>query len=135
MCCLLVSFSEGDASQEDRRIISLMNLESAYAVENKEVITDCILCHLEHLEGNLCCHSHLSLPLDCLPPNLSPRRVLSAVLQAREGGEKTADEHKQGFSYSSLKFKKQILHESTGEIGENVIYEKFPLSHYHFGCR
>ena len=30
--CALVWFSEGDASQKDRRIISLMNPESAYAV-------------------------------------------------------------------------------------------------------
>lgn len=58
-------FSEGDASQEDRQIISLMNPESAYAVENKKVITDCILCHLEHLAGNLHRHSNLSLATDC----------------------------------------------------------------------
>lgn len=43
MCVLPGLFSEGDASQEDRRIISLMNPESAYAVENKKVIIDCIL--------------------------------------------------------------------------------------------
>lgn len=43
VCMLLVWGSEGDASQEDRRIISLMNPESAYAVENKKVITGCIL--------------------------------------------------------------------------------------------
>lgn len=43
VCVLLVSFSEGDASQGDRQIISLMNPESAYAVENKKVVTDCIL--------------------------------------------------------------------------------------------
>lgn len=41
--CVCWWFSEGDASQEDRQIISLMNPESAYAVENKKVITDCIL--------------------------------------------------------------------------------------------
>lgn len=54
MCVLLVWFTEGDASEEDRRIISLMNPESAYAEENKKVITGCIFCvSSEHLEGKL----------------------------------------------------------------------------------
>lgn len=70
LVCIRMSglFSGGDASQKDRLIISLINPESAYAARIKKVITDSTLCHLEHLEGNLCCHSNLSPLPEYLPP-------------------------------------------------------------------